>query len=79
MDPAVLATIDDIMYNKNILFGAVAQLGERRICIPEVRSSILLGSIFHPKKNPPRSLSELWRILTRRLSTLPQSEAMKYH
>ena len=30
-----------------ILIGALAQLGERLICIQEVRSSILLGSTTH--------------------------------
>jgi hypothetical protein len=31
-----------------ILIGALAQLGERLICIQEVRSSILLGSTIGP-------------------------------
>ena len=42
-----------------ILIGALAQLGERLICIQEVRSSILLGSTIRLLPDASRiSLSE---------------------
>ena len=39
-----------------ILIGALAQLGERLICIQEVRSSILLGSTILPSLRSVRLL-----------------------
>ena len=40
-----------------ILIGALAQLGERLICIQEVRSSILLGSTIKSGGLCPQKLS----------------------
>jgi hypothetical protein len=40
-----------------ILIGALAQLGERLICIQEVRSSILLGSTMFCGGPSPQKLS----------------------
>ena len=38
-----------LFFTARLQFGALAQLGERLICIQEVRSSILLGStMFEP-------------------------------
>ena len=48
MDRAVLISLQTIEpQTAGVQQGALAQLGERLICIQEVRSSILLGSTKH--------------------------------
>ena len=49
------------MIRRRIIKGALAQLGERLICIQEVRSSILLGSTNVTSRREVTASESTWR------------------
>ena len=50
-----------LMIRRRIIKGALAQLGERLICIQEVRSSILLGSTNVTSRREVTASESTWR------------------